>query len=292
MHVWLRLYVEVLNDPKVQKLEGKTFRTWVNLLCVAKQADKAGALPGREDIAFLLRMEAGELETQLDTLRAAGLVEGERDLAMHGWRGRQYDSDADRTALERKRRQRKRESERAGKDGGGGPTLRDVVAGLVTSSVTNSVTRDGFQDVTRTEQSRSRERVRADTEEGGELVRLPPADLLLSEWVSRRNSAVGFLVGFDERDRGYSDQALAKLGGDLELALSCVDWYFSHWQDFWFACKQGDGYRGPSLRRPEFCFRSFADHIEACIPPVRAGGRDVLEADRAVGMGDPDDEPF
>jgi hypothetical protein len=40
---WLRLYCEVVADPKVQRLPGDKFKRWINLLCVAGQHD--GILP-------------------------------------------------------------------------------------------------------------------------------------------------------------------------------------------------------------------------------------------------------
>jgi hypothetical protein len=36
---WLRLYSDVVSDPKVQRLPGEKFKAWVNLLCVASQHD-------------------------------------------------------------------------------------------------------------------------------------------------------------------------------------------------------------------------------------------------------------
>ena len=48
--MWFRFYAEALNDPKVQRLDGETFKGWVNLLCLAKAHD--GTLPDIPDIAF------------------------------------------------------------------------------------------------------------------------------------------------------------------------------------------------------------------------------------------------
>ena len=88
---WLRLYVSVLNNPKVQRLSGPLFKHWINLLCLARTGD--GILPGIEDIAFALRMNdegAGEIVEQL---LAANLLERtENGLMPHNWRSRQYRS--------------------------------------------------------------------------------------------------------------------------------------------------------------------------------------------------------
>ena len=52
---WFRFYTESLEDPKVQKLDGETYKVWVNLLCLAAKND--GKLPSVQDIAFALRMD-------------------------------------------------------------------------------------------------------------------------------------------------------------------------------------------------------------------------------------------
>src|SRR5260370_12837105 len=57
---WLRLYVSVLNCPKVQRLPAPLFKHWINLLCVARSQD--GILPGIADIAFALRIDVAEAE--------------------------------------------------------------------------------------------------------------------------------------------------------------------------------------------------------------------------------------
>ena len=97
---WFRFYVRTLNNPKVQRLPGSTFKGWVNLLCLAKETD--GTLPPIEDISFRLRLSGPKTESLLNTLRASGLVEGNR---MHDWGEMQYTSDS---STERVKQHRKR----------------------------------------------------------------------------------------------------------------------------------------------------------------------------------------
>ena len=105
--IWLRLYTEILNDPKVQRLPGDVFKTWVNLLCIAKEADHDGRLPSVDDVAFKLRLSTEALLPVLNNLLAADLIREEGGAYLiHGWDRRQYASDSDPTALDRKRRQR------------------------------------------------------------------------------------------------------------------------------------------------------------------------------------------
>lgn len=102
---WFRLYDEVLNDPKVQKLSGETFKLWINVLCIASK--HGGVLPNLDDLAFQLRLPILVCKTEIDTLKAAGLIDGDKRLKPHGWEKRQYKSD---TSTERVKRFRERSS--------------------------------------------------------------------------------------------------------------------------------------------------------------------------------------
>ena len=113
--MWFRFYAEALNDPKVQRLDGETFKGWVNLLCLAKTHD--GTLPDTVDIAFGLRKSQAEVETLLQALDDAGLIEQTPNgLSPHNWDSRQYVTDNS-THRVRKYRQRRKDA--------GLPTLSD-----------------------------------------------------------------------------------------------------------------------------------------------------------------------
>lgn len=108
--LWLRLYTEILNDPKVQRLPDSLFRAYINFLCIAKEYSNDGALPPKKDIAFFLRCPEKSVEKFCDGLEKAELLERSEELfIIHGWNNRQYDSDNDPTANMRKRRQRERD---------------------------------------------------------------------------------------------------------------------------------------------------------------------------------------
>lgn len=109
MSRWFRFYAEALDDPKVQKLDGDTFKAWINLLCLT--AKNGGVLPPFDDIAFSLRIDANAATTLVERLlnatlidRLNGGVNGVR-YAPHGWHERQYKSD---TSTERVKRFRQR----------------------------------------------------------------------------------------------------------------------------------------------------------------------------------------
>jgi hypothetical protein len=90
--VWFRLYTEVLNDPKVQGLSDRLFRSWINVLCVASKY--GGVLPEIAELAFLLRIKPERAKVLLEELRVVGLLdEIDGRIAPHNWKVRQYESD-------------------------------------------------------------------------------------------------------------------------------------------------------------------------------------------------------
>lgn len=109
MSRWFRMYSDVLDDPKVQRLPPDLFKAWVNLLCLASRND--GALPSLDDIAFALRMSQDVTRDIVRDLSQRGLLDGSEELSPHNWSERQFRSDRDETAAERKRAQRKREKQ-------------------------------------------------------------------------------------------------------------------------------------------------------------------------------------
>lgn len=108
---WFRIYGDLLNDAKVQKLEPDLFKFWINLLCVASM--NAGVLPAPAEVAFATRLAEPDAESKLARLVRAGLLDRRRDgfLEPHNWAARQYVSDQS-TDRVRRLRERRREAER------------------------------------------------------------------------------------------------------------------------------------------------------------------------------------
>lgn len=108
MSRWFRYYDEALDDPKVQRLSGDLFKTWINLLCLASKSN--GKLPSNDDIAFRLRISVQDAQLRTEDLIMAGLIDigPDRALSMHGWTERQYVSD---TSSARVRKHRKNKAE-------------------------------------------------------------------------------------------------------------------------------------------------------------------------------------
>ena len=109
MSRWFRMYADVLDDPKVQKLPPDLFKAWVNILCLASRND--GVLPDIEDIAFALRMSQPVTRDIVVTLTGHGLIDECDGLSPHNWAERQFKSDTPEDARERKRKQRAREKQ-------------------------------------------------------------------------------------------------------------------------------------------------------------------------------------
>lgn len=100
---WFRMYDEVVDHPKVQRLSDGAFRAWVNLMCVA--ARDGGRITGNlDDLGFSLRKPRGRVEDLLDTLVRAGLVDvmGD-DFRPHDWDEHQFESDQSRDRMRRLR---------------------------------------------------------------------------------------------------------------------------------------------------------------------------------------------
>lgn len=93
---WLRLYDDVLDDPKVQRLSSRMFRHWVQLLCLANKGSVRGRIPKDiEAIAFRLRVRKTDAVLTLSTLLSLQLlVETSTDYIPHNWDERQKKSDS------------------------------------------------------------------------------------------------------------------------------------------------------------------------------------------------------
>lgn len=105
---WFRFYHDALDDPKVQRLPGETFKFWVNLLCLASQGAERGLIAKSvEEIAFALRVSDDDGAAMMADLIRRGLIEETTDgYGPHNWNGRQFKSDnvADRVHEHRERK--------------------------------------------------------------------------------------------------------------------------------------------------------------------------------------------
>lgn len=103
---WLKLYCEILDDPKMGCLSDHLWRRSVELMLAAKRLGKDGLLPTAEQIAWMLRLsDVAQLQSDLEAIATTGIIrpEGEGWLIVN-FASRQGPS----TSSERKRAQRDR----------------------------------------------------------------------------------------------------------------------------------------------------------------------------------------
>jgi hypothetical protein len=114
--IWIKLYLEILNDPKMGPLPDYLWRRAVELFLLAGENDKDGLLRPVPDMAWRLRVSEDDLDKSLRTLSAIGVVhETPEGWVVTHFKERQYSESA-----ERMRRYRERHSDGnsdAGSDG-------------------------------------------------------------------------------------------------------------------------------------------------------------------------------
>jgi DNA-binding transcriptional ArsR family regulator len=99
---WFRVHNDLVDHPKVQRLDPTLFRVLINLWCLASAND--GVLPPIDAIAFKLRMKPEKVQRALTELRAAGLIDDdERGTRPHNWDERQFTSDLSTSRVKRHR---------------------------------------------------------------------------------------------------------------------------------------------------------------------------------------------
>lgn len=95
---WLRLYAEMLNDPKIGTLSDAEFRTWIEVLCLACEADKDGDTGlNIEEIAWKTRRcnvtETFQTLFDRNLLVSQNGKNGVKTVSVMHWKKRQFKSD-------------------------------------------------------------------------------------------------------------------------------------------------------------------------------------------------------
>ena len=72
---WIKLYVEMLDDPKVGLLPDAVKWRWVSSLLLAGELNEDGYLPDINDAAWRLHTNVETLQGEMRTLAGRGLVE-------------------------------------------------------------------------------------------------------------------------------------------------------------------------------------------------------------------------
>lgn len=106
---WIKLYHEILNDPKMALMPDNLWRRTIELFLLAGETGKGGQLPELEHISWLLRVPKSVLEGELKTLVEVGILS---DIDGVYYVSKFTDRQASMSAAEHMRR--KREKEKAG----------------------------------------------------------------------------------------------------------------------------------------------------------------------------------
>lgn len=155
---WLKLYLEILDDPKMGRMSDTLWRRTVELFLLAAKTGEDGSLPPIADMAWALRITESDMLDALEQLATLGVVfEDESGWMVTHFAERQ---DADTHA---ERQMRYKETRRASPKPSPKPVTNSHTDGdaTVTQPVTNSQTEE---EKSRVEKSRVEEsRVEAES---------------------------------------------------------------------------------------------------------------------------------
>lgn len=136
---WFRLYVEMIDDPKVQLLPDRLFKLWINLLAITSA--RHGTIPSAKEIAYRLRLTClTEVEDDIASLIQHGLldwseVDGKRVLQPHNWWSWQPPSGRSTNRVHKHRKKRKSEGETAVKRFSNADETTETYSSLVSTTV-------------------------------------------------------------------------------------------------------------------------------------------------------------
>lgn len=72
---WIKLYIEIIDDPKMAVLPDRLWRRVIELFLLAGKMGENGLLPTTSQLAWLMRMNTDELELDMQQLSMTGIIE-------------------------------------------------------------------------------------------------------------------------------------------------------------------------------------------------------------------------
>lgn len=211
---WIKLYHEILHDPKMGRLPDRAWRRAIEMFLLAGENGRDGTLPPISDIAWKLRTAEAELVAELETLEEFGIIQQEdaETWIVTNFEDRQAPMDD----AERKRRQRERDRKQE-------YYSHESVTEDVTEPVTDDVTiRD--TDKNRIDKMRE-EKIQESGEDAG-----PDGPSTFADWQSLiepensnrpailRDMHLSLYPGRDPPSFGYIGKVARKVGGAGRLA--------------------------------------------------------------------------
>lgn len=76
---WIKLYHEILDDPKMGRLSDSVWRRCIEIFLLAGELDNDGLLMPTEDIAWRIRVPVSQLEDELESLAQADILQRTED---------------------------------------------------------------------------------------------------------------------------------------------------------------------------------------------------------------------
>ncbi|PKN85597.1 MAG: hypothetical protein CVU46_10530 [Chloroflexi bacterium HGW-Chloroflexi-8] len=70
---WLKLYTEILEDPKMGRLSDRLFRRVIEIFLLARKTSEDGTLPSLSDMAWTFRIPEDDMLTDLEYLASPGI---------------------------------------------------------------------------------------------------------------------------------------------------------------------------------------------------------------------------
>jgi hypothetical protein len=92
---WLRMYTEILDDPKMSKLTDDEYRVFTYLLCMAAEEEREGLIPKSvAEIAWRLRLPTDLIEKTISSLKGLFILKKTvSGVKFINWKKRQFRSD-------------------------------------------------------------------------------------------------------------------------------------------------------------------------------------------------------
>jgi DnaD/phage-associated family protein len=78
---WIKLYLAILDDPKMAVLPDRLWRRVIELFLMAGKMGKDGLLPETNQIAWMLRMSTDDLSLDMQQIASTGIIER----TVNGW---------------------------------------------------------------------------------------------------------------------------------------------------------------------------------------------------------------
>lgn len=116
MSSWIKLWNEMLHDPKILSLTDEQHRFWINCLLMAGSLEKQGALGTTEDVAIIARKSVFTTRRLLDVFQRLDMVTSmSRVWLIKNFAKRQHIAPSDRPEAMRERQRKHRATQNKAK---------------------------------------------------------------------------------------------------------------------------------------------------------------------------------